>query len=68
MTNRVLVGRRADKDVPDVLRVDISVLTKFEIDLLIESVDEKVILSVRTPFSLLLGESVAVFGFFEKVF
>ena len=42
MTDRVLVGCRADEDVPDILGVDIGVLAEFDIDLLVESVDEKV--------------------------
>ncbi|EMA48448.1 hypothetical protein C451_20420 [Halococcus thailandensis JCM 13552] len=42
MTDRALVGCSADEDVPDVLGVDIGVFTEVDIDLLIESVDEKV--------------------------
>jgi hypothetical protein len=42
VTDRVLVGCRADEDIPDVLGVDICVLAEFDIDLLIESVDKEV--------------------------
>ena len=47
----VLVGATADEDVPDILGVDIGVLAEFDIDLLVESVDEKV-------KNLLFGEFV----------
>ena len=42
MADRVLVGGRADEDLPDVLGVEVSVLPEFNIDLLVEGVDEEV--------------------------
>ena len=41
MADRVLVGRRADDDVSDVLGVDLGVLANFDFDLLVKGVDEK---------------------------
>ena len=59
MADRVLVGSRDDEDVPDVLRLDISVLAKLDIDLLIEGVDEKV-------KHLLFGEFVGCLVWFHR--
>ena len=42
MSDRILVGRRADEDVPNILRVDLGVLAEFDVDLLVEGVDKKV--------------------------
>jgi len=42
MTNRVIVGCRADEDVPDILRVNIGVFAEINIDLVIENVDKEV--------------------------
>lgn len=41
MADRVLVGRRADEDFPDVLGVDVGVLAEINVDLLVEGIDEK---------------------------
>jgi hypothetical protein len=42
VSDRVLVGATADEDVPNILRVDLGVLAEFDVDLLVEGVDEKV--------------------------
>ena len=59
MADRVLVGSRADEDLPDVFRVDIRVLAEFDIDLLIEGVDKEV-------KHLLFGEFVGCLVWFHQ--
>ena len=42
MADRVLVGRRADEDIPDVLGIDLGVLAKIDVDLPVKRIDEEI--------------------------